>query len=681
MISVYAPQVGRSDEEKEEFWRALDLAVKGVSPNERVLIAGDFNGHVGERTEGYEGVHGGRGLGERNEEGERLLEFADSTGMAVVNTFFEKPATRKVTYSSGGAVSQIDYMLVAREELKRVKNVAAIASEECVRQHRLLVMDWELPRAETRKEIPVERVRVWRLRDKGIREDFEEEVRKRTGLGPEPGASLEETWCAFRDTLMDAARSVCGMSKGSRRDRKTWLWSDEVKTKIRKKRECYLKWMRSGLETDRVVYVEARREAKKGVTCAQEKGRMELVKKLEEKGASARLFGMAKNMSRQRVDVGGMRTIRDGDRVVSKEEDVLETWTRHMKKVLNDDQGTKPRVETANAIEGPEKEIEAEEVKKALGSMRVGKAAGGSGLTVELLRAAGDTGLKWLTEIYNRVWREGKAPEDWKKGIVIPVYKGKGDPLDCGSYRPIKLLEHSMKVMERVIERRLREIVQVDEMQRGFMPGRSTVDAVFAIRSLVEKHLEKSERLWAAFVDLEKAFDRVPRELVWWSLRRKNVTESLIGAMKALYEGSRAAVRVKAGPKAQTGREFEVAVGVHQGSVLSPLLFVVVMDELTRQTRTGIPWELLFADDLALLAKTREALSLRLKSWKSALEAGGMKVNTAKTKVLEFGRGLQSKIESGRYPCRVCGKGVGANSILCISMRQVDARKMQRNTW
>ena len=70
--------------------------------------------------------------------------------------------------------------------------------------------------------------------------------------------------------------------------------------------------------------------------------------------------------------------------------------------------------------------------------MQVGKAASGSGLTVELLRVARDTGLKWLTEICNRVWCEGKAPEDWRRGVVIPVYKGKGDRLYCGSYHPIK---------------------------------------------------------------------------------------------------------------------------------------------------------------------------------------------------------------------------------------------------
>ena len=90
---------------------------------------------------------------------------------------------------------------------------------------------------------------------------------------------------------------------------------------------------------------------------------------------------------------------------------------------------------------------------------------------------------------------------------------GKGDALECGSYRGIKLLDQVMKVMERVIEKRVRSIVLIDEMQFGFRPGRGTTDAIFIVRQLQEKYLGRKRELWMAFLDLEKAFDRVPREV------------------------------------------------------------------------------------------------------------------------------------------------------------------------
>ena len=105
---------------------------------------------------------------------------------------------------------------------------------------------------------------------------------------------------------------------------------------------------------------------------------------------------------------------------------------------------------------------------------------------------------------------------------MINVYKGKGYALECGSYKEIKLLEHVMKILKRVIEGKVKKIVKIDDMQFGFMAGKGT-DAIFIVRQLQEKYLVKKKDLWMAFVDLEKAFDRVPREMVWWVLKSVGV--------------------------------------------------------------------------------------------------------------------------------------------------------------
>ena len=123
----------------------------------------------------------------------------------------------------------------------------------------------------------------------------------------------------------------------------------------------------------------------------------------------------------------------------------------------------------------------------------------------------------------NNVLLGGCMPDDWKVSSLIPIYKGKGSVLECGSYRGIKLLEHGMKVVERVFERRLRNIIEIDKMQFGFMPGKGTVDAIFIVRRMQECYADKMEQLFMCFVDLEKAFDRVPRTVIEWALRRKMV--------------------------------------------------------------------------------------------------------------------------------------------------------------
>ena len=105
---------------------------------------------------------------------------------------------------------------------------------------------------------------------------------------------------------------------------------------------------------------------------------------------------------------------------------------------------------------GPSKRISALEVGVAIGKMKQGKSAGPTGVVAEMLKGAGETGTLWMTEVCNAVVKDGKVPEDWSRSWMVNVYKGKGDALTCGSYRGIKLLEHAMKVLERVIETRLR---------------------------------------------------------------------------------------------------------------------------------------------------------------------------------------------------------------------------------
>ena len=177
--------------------------------------------------------------------------------------------------------------------------------------------------------------------------------------------------------------------------------------------------------------------------------------------------------------------------------------------------------------------------------MKIRKAAGPTGVVSEMMKEAGGFGSRWITDLINNIVKEGCIPDDWS--ILVHMYKGKGDPLVCGSYRTIKLLDQPMKVLERVLEKRIRCQVSIDNIHFGFMPGKGTTDAIFIMRQVQEKYKTEKKKLYYAFVDLEKAFDRVPREVVRWALRKLGVDEWLIRTVMALYTEACTIVRTDAG--------------------------------------------------------------------------------------------------------------------------------------
>ena len=101
IVSAYAPQVGLSAEEKDDFWDSFIIVLSGIPKQESIFIGSDMNGHVGRDADGYGGIHGGMGFCTRNAEGERILEFGDAVGMVVCNTFFKKEDSKLITYQSG----------------------------------------------------------------------------------------------------------------------------------------------------------------------------------------------------------------------------------------------------------------------------------------------------------------------------------------------------------------------------------------------------------------------------------------------------------------------------------------------------------------------------------------------------------------------------------------------------
>ncbi|KAK3549087.1 hypothetical protein QTP70_031342 [Hemibagrus guttatus] len=246
--------------------------------------------------------------------------------------------------------------------------------------------------------------------------------------------------------------------------------------------------------------------------------------------------------------------------------------------------------------------IRKDEVRKALKRMKSGKAVGPDDIPMEVWKCLGEAAMEFLTSLFNRVLESERMPGEWRRSVLVPIFKNKGDVQSCSNYRGIKLMSHTMKLWERVVEARLRKVVEICEQQYGFMPRKSTTDAIFALRILMEKYRDGQRELHCVFVDLEKAYDRVPREELWYCMRKSGVAEKYVRVVQDMYERSRTVVRC-----------------------------AVVMDQLSEEVRQESPWTMMFADDIVIWSESREQVEENLERWRFALERRGMKVSRSKT--------------------------------------------------
>ncbi|VDP37453.1 unnamed protein product [Heligmosomoides polygyrus] len=261
-------------------------------------------------------------------------------------------------------------------------------------------------------------------------------------------------------------------------------------------------------------------------------------------------------------------------------------------------------------VYGPVQKITVGEVEAALKKMKPGKATGLDDLAADLCKSKSWYPTKWLATFFNQVIAEKKVPRYLAEKHDDPDLEKEGQPGRLHKL-PSNPLSHSMKIFKRIVEGRIRDIVQLSTNQCGFVAGCGTVDAIHAVRLLIEEHREKQKPVHLAFLDLEKTFHRVPREVIWYALREHGVPEELIEWVRILYSCPKSRVQAAAG----TSMEFPIAVGVHQGSALSPLLFVVVMDVVSHDLQQPVPWTLLYADDVMLASEDKIELQRQVQAW------------------------------------------------------------------
>uniref|UniRef100_A0A914X850 Endonuclease/exonuclease/phosphatase domain-containing protein n=1 Tax=Plectus sambesii TaxID=2011161 RepID=A0A914X850_9BILA len=451
IISAYAPQVGCSAEEKEAFWESLDALLPSFQDVKHLIIGGDLNGHVGAARDGYETVHGGCGFGTRNPEGGAVLDAAVAYDLAIANTFFRKRDEHLITFKSGSARTQIDYLLLRRNTLGDVKNCKVIPGDAVASQHRLLVLDLRLKTPlKPRRQKLSPKVKWWEFNTQN-RALFEQAMTPQLTMST--NTSTNDMWQPVATALLTTARELLGSTRGGKRSNKeTWWWNVDVQEAVQKKKVAFKHWQRSLLPEDRRAYMEAKRAVKQTIAAAKSAHYEDMYQKLSTREGEKAVYRLARARNAATKDIQIVKTIKDSNgTALRRENKIRERWGEYFHTLLNEE-NARDACDATPPVSGPIHAITKAEVDLALRRMKNGKAVGPDGIPTEAWKACGNTGVTWLTALFNRILESGKMPDAWRSSTIAPIYKKKGDVQQCSNYRGIKLLSHTMKLWERVID-------------------------------------------------------------------------------------------------------------------------------------------------------------------------------------------------------------------------------------
>ena len=303
-------------------------------------------------------------------------------------------------------------------------------------------------------------------------------------------------------------------------------------------------------------------------------------------------------------------------------------------------------------------EFSFDEIKTNITNLKNNKSGGLDNIINEFLKHAPTSLVSFICDMFNMILDSGIIPEIWCTGLIIPLYKKKGDIYDPDNYRGITLLSCLGKLFTSCLNHRIAKFLYDNEHigyeQAGFRPEFSTLDHIFTLHTIIEYYKSKNKRIYCAFVDYSKAFDMIDHTSLWLKLLNAGISGKVFNVIHNLYARAKSCVKCNS----DMSSFFNCNIGVRQGENLSPILFAIylndfqstlsesytglntISDELQEELEIYLKlFVLLYADDTIILSESSTELQLALNSLDQYCKAWHLKINVGKTKVLIFSKG------------------------------------------
>ena len=455
----------------------------------------------------------------------------------------------------------------------------------------------------------------------------------------------------FQEVLISVANQYVPRTKGQGRRVKVPWFDDQCKQARLNRRKAFRAFYREPSLANKISFNRAKSRARRCFKQAKKASWRSFVSQLNSRTPSAKVWKAIRKIGGKRQ--GHIQHLRVGTEQISDPKDIADTLAKNISNISSEERYSKEFAKTKREAEKIPLDFSSEnsedynlpfslhELKAALAGAG-DTATGIDDIHYQFIKHLPEESLLVLLGIYNDIWESGDFPQSWREALVIPIPKPGKDHSNPNNYRPIALTSCVCKVMEKMINSRLMWVLEEKELlvkeQCGFRKGRSTTDHLVRLDTFVRETFGRGQVAVAVFFDLEKAYDTTWKYGIMRDLHRMGFRGRLPGFIEGFLEDRSFRTRVGV----VTSDPFEQKQGVPQGSILSPALFNIKINEIVRDINNEIGEDFLFVDDLAIAARHNNYAGAarvvqnciyRIESW---VNQNGLKFSVEKTCCVNF---------------------------------------------
>jgi len=634
VIQTYAPTSDAAQAEVDEFYHQIDDVVKTQKKYQDCLIVmGDFNSKVGDKKE--DDIVGPYGLGLRNDNGQSLIECCQRHNLMISNTWFQTKIRSRHTWTApdGKTKNQIDYILIDKRYRNGIRNSKARPGADCGSDHNPVVAYLRI-KLQLHKKLAKDNAPRWNtevLKDTTVRRQFEEmSEAMMANIDQQTKPTVNSLWSDIKTCIIDTAKQVCGLHV--REKKQSWM-TTEIIQKMEERRQYKSDTSPEGQKR----YKELKHIVQRLCRQAENNYYNGKCKEIEflEATHNPLLYKKIKELNPKRSK--GTQGIKDKDgHLLQEPQEILQRWAEYVEELYNDN-----RSSFTDDIKTEERcSISEAEVQSVIQKLTRNKATGDDSIPAEFIQALGPNGIQLITKLMNKIYNTGVIPDDFLQNIFITIPKI-SNAQDCSDFRTISLISHVSKILLHLINARITPIIErhLTDSQLGFRKGKGTKDAIFQFRTVMERVTQVNKKVYACFIDYQKAFDRINHEKLLVIMEKAGIPDLERKLIKSLYWNQYAVIRTKDGKS----RKICIRRGVRQGCIISPILFNLYSEYMMQEIhekRKGIEIggriynNLRYADDAVVMTDNEADLQDLVSTVNDVCKDYGMAMNVKKTKTM-----------------------------------------------